>query len=140
MLYLQWKKTNRRLIVLLLIIFISISSHAQKVLYQEEHDQKSYYFGISLGLNKAKFQTHLSPYFIEQDSIMVAEPTNSGGFALGLLATVRLSERFEFRFNPMLMFTERSLYYRLNPSHPADLDFGHNVYKKVESVITTFPL
>ena len=131
MLYLQWKKTNWRLIVLLLISFISIKSEAQKVLHQEEHEAKSYYFGISLGLNSAKFHTHLSPYFLNQDSIMVAEPTNAGGFALGLLATLRLNERFEFRFNPMLMFAERNLYYRLNTSHPPDLDYGYDVNKKV---------
>jgi hypothetical protein len=139
MLYLQWKKTNRRALVVLIFIFITLSSHAQRELYQEEHDQKSYYFGISLGINKAKFQTHLSPYFLQQDSIMVAEAVNSGGFALGLLATVRLNERFELRFNPMLMFTERNLEYKLNTTHPPDLDFGYNVVKKVESVITTFP-
>src|SRR5918993_3636578 len=135
MLYLQWKKTNWRVIVLLLILFISINAGAQQIIHQEEHEAKDYYFGISLGANSAKFHTHLSPYFLNQDSVMIAEPVNSGGFALGLLATLRLNDRFEFRFNPMLMFTERNLYYRLNTSHPPDLDYGYEVTKKVESVI-----
>lgn len=139
MLYLQWKKTNWRVIVVLLIILFSINANAQPIIHQEEHESKDYYFGISLGVNSAKFHTHLSPYFLNQDSVMVAEPTNAGGFGLGLLATLRLSDRFEFRFNPMLTFTEKNLYYRLNTSHPPDLDDGYEVIKKVESVITSFP-
>ncbi len=142
MLYLQWKKTSkliRKGLILFLLFSISLGSRAQRVLHQEEHDLKPYYFGITLGVNSAKFKTHLDPYFLNQDSIMVAEPTNAGGFALGLLATLRLNERFEFRFNPQLMFTERNLLYKLNHAHPGDLDMGHQVIKKVESVITTFP-
>jgi hypothetical protein len=68
---------------------------------------------------------------------MVAEPLNSGGFALGLLATTRLTNRFELRLNPMLMFAERSIAYKLR--YP-DQDLGTELEKKVESVIVTFPL
>ncbi len=142
MLYIQWKKASKlisRAVFVFVLILISSASDAQKVLFQEEHDLKPYYFGITLGVNKAKFHTHLDPSFINQDSIMVAEPKNSGGFSLGLLATLRLSNRFEFRFNPQLMFTERDLYYKLNTTHPGDIDFGHDITKKVESVITTLP-
>jgi hypothetical protein len=109
----------------------------QKVLFQEDHDSKPYYFGISLGISKATFHTHLHPSFLEQDSIMVAEPLNNGGFNLGLLATLKLNNRFELRFNPQLMFTERNIQYTLKYK---DIDFGYEVTKKVESVITTFPL
>jgi hypothetical protein len=144
MLHLQWKKTNKltsRAVVILLFITLSHTSFSQvKVLHQEEHDEKPYYFGISLGVNKGNFRTHLDPYFLNQDSILVAEPKGGGGFALGLLATLRLTNRFELRFNPQLMFAERNLLYKLNPDLPGDLDFGHTVEKKIESVITTFPV
>jgi len=116
---------------------ISFSSFGQKVLFQEEHDYKPFYFGIALGISKATFHTHLHPSFLEQDSIYVAEPLNNGGFNLGLSATVKLSNRFELRFNPQLMFTERNIYYRLKYK---DIDYGYEVNKKVESVITSFPL
>ena len=68
---------------------------------------------------------------------MVAEPMNNGGFNLGLLATMNLTRRFELRFNPQLMFTERNIRYQLKYK---DQDFGYQVDKKVESVITSFPL
>jgi hypothetical protein len=101
-----------------------------------DHDSKPYYFGITLGVNLARFQTELNPRFLQNDSVYVAEPVNSGGFTLGLSATGRLSNRFEARFNPQLMFIERNIFYQLK--YP-DLDGETNVTKKVESVIMTFP-
>ena len=55
---------------------------------------------------------------------------------MGLLATQRLNERFELRFNPQLMFIERTINYQLR--YP-DLD-GTDVNKKVESIIVTLPI
>lgn len=101
-----------------------------------DHDEKPYYFGMTLGVNLARFQTYLHPRFLEYDSVFVAEPVNSGGFTLGLSATARISNRFQLRFNPQLMFMERNIYYNLK--HP-DIDGLTDVTKKVESVIVTFP-
>lgn len=101
-----------------------------------DHDDKPYYFGMTLGINLARFQTYLHPKFLESDSVYVAEPINSGGFTLGLSATARLSNRFQLRFNPQLMFIERNIFYNLK--HP-DIDGLTEVTKKVESVIVTFP-
>jgi len=127
----------KMLAVLLAGTFIGKSAYAQKELYLEAHDTKPYYFGITLSASSSRFQTDLSSRFLNQDSIMVAEPLNSGGFALGLLATTRLTNRFELRLNPMLMFAERSIAYKLR--YP-DQDLGTELEKKVESVIVTFPL
>lgn len=68
---------------------------------------------------------------------MTAEPLSSPGFALGLLATTRLSHRFEGRFNPQLMFTDRSIAYKLRYT---DRDLGTDILQKVESVIVTLPV
>jgi hypothetical protein len=139
MLHIQWTKAKflKNPFLCLLFILSCFSSSAQKPLYLEEHDLKQYYFGITLGVNKAGFQTHYHSSFLQQDSIMVGESLNSGGFALGLLATTRLSDRFELRFNPQLVFAERSIIYKLKYR---DIDYGNSVEKKVESVITTFPV
>ena len=139
MLYLLRKKAQRVSIAVAVILF-SLPSFAQKIIHQEEHDAKPYYFGISLGASKASFHTHLHPSFLAEDSIMIAEPMSNGGFSLGLLVTLRLNHRLELRFNPTLMFTERNIYYNLNAKYAPDLDFGYNITKKVESVITSFPL
>lgn len=140
MLYLRGKKTNKLIYRVLCVAFslaFSLHSIAQKELYMEEHDVKPYYFGITLSTNVSRFHTQLHSQFLLQDSIMVAEPLNAGGFALGLLATTRLSNRLESRFNPTLMFTERSIFYKLRYN---DRDLGDSVVKKVESVVVSFPL
>ncbi|MFN2438562.1 MAG: outer membrane beta-barrel protein [Chitinophagaceae bacterium] len=139
MLYLRWKKTiaTRNYFFVFFILLSSFNVHAQRELYMEAHDLKPYYFGITLAANLSRFQTELHPYFLTQDSIMVAEPTKSGGFALGLLATTRLTNRFETRFNPTLIFAERNLQYKLKYS---ELDNAFVANQKVESVIVSFPL
>lgn len=105
-------------------------------LNQSDHDALPYYFGITIGINQARFQTELHKRFLQYDSVFVAEPVNSGGLTLGLSATGRLSNRFQLRFNPQLMFIERSIFYRLK--YP-DINGDTAVRKKVESVIMTFP-
>lgn len=128
-----------RLLLLLLSMAGAFSAAAQRELNQEDHDTKPYYFGISLGVSQASFLAQLHPSFLTQegDSLLTAEPLRNGGFHLGLLATLRLSNRFELRFNPTLNFTERNLLYHLRYRDP---DNGFEMVKKVESVITSFPL
>ncbi|HZF65548.1 MAG TPA: outer membrane beta-barrel protein [Chitinophagaceae bacterium] len=139
MLYLLRTKTKRlrRLSFAFIFLLVGLSAFSQKQLFQEEHDYKPYYFGITLSTNLARFQTHLHPYFLQQDTVLVAEPVNSGGFALGLSATARLTNRFELRFNPQLAFMDRSIQYKMN--YP-DGELGTDITKKVESVTVTFPL
>ncbi|HET9431221.1 MAG TPA: outer membrane beta-barrel protein [Chitinophagaceae bacterium] len=119
-------------------IILSQSISAQRAeLNLFDHDNKPYYFGITLGANLARFQTDLHSRFLLYDSVYVAEPANSGGLTLGLLATARVSNRFQVRFNPQLMFIERSLLYKLK--YP-DFNGETDVVKKVESVTVAFPL
>lgn len=122
---------------LVLLLGFRPAAQAQTDLNLHEHDNKAYYFGITLSTNLSRFQTELHPSFLQQDSILVAEPTNAGGLALGLLATTRLTNRFEARFNPVLSFMDRSIQYNLR--YP-DLDKNLTVTQKVESVIVSFPL
>jgi hypothetical protein len=138
MLYLQCKKTNGLKNGFLgLLLCFSFTSFAQRQLNMEEHDYKPYYFGISLGLNRGSFHSELHPSYLAQDSILTAEPTWSAGFNLGLSATARINHRFEIRFNPQLIFTERNIQYNLR--YRDQLDNLYTVQKKVESVITSFP-
>jgi len=141
MLHLQWKKaliSKTGLFFLFGCIALSQPAFAQhKDLNMYDHDSKPYYFGITLGTNLARFHPEMHPRFLQNDSVYVAEPVNSGGITLGLLATGRLSNRFQLRFNPQLMFIERNIYYKLK--HP-DFDGNTEVTKKVESVTVAFPI
>lgn len=140
MLYLLRQKTRTlrlEFYFLLGLILLAQTSMAQpRELNQYDHDSKPYYFGITLGSNMSRFHPQLHSRFLENDSILIAEPKNSNGFALGLLATARLSDRFQLRFNPQLMFTERNIYYKLKHPEGGTTDIN----KTIESVIVTFPV
>jgi hypothetical protein len=140
MLYLQWKKAQKlrgQLILIVLLVLSSFSSFSQKVLYREEQDLKPYYFGLTLSTVYSRFQIEPHPSFLQQDSILVAEATNSPGISLRLVAALNLTNRFELRFNPGLIFTSRPIVYKLKY---AQRDYGTEVSKGVESILTTFPL
>lgn len=140
MLYLLRKKREQGKIVAFIVLALMCSfqqASAQMDWNLSDHDAKPYYFGITLGGNLTRFHTELHPRFLQDDSVLVAEPLNSGGFSLGLSATAHLSNRFEGRFNPQLLFTERNLYYKL--SYPDGFENSDSITKKVESVIVTFP-
>ncbi len=136
--YLQCKKKSLKKIAFLGALLASFSTFAQQQLNMEEHDQKPYFFGISLGFNRSGFRTDLHPNYLLQDSILTAQSVPSIGFNLGLSATVRLSPRFELRANPQLMFMDRSIQYTLR--YPDKLDNAYVIDKKVESVIVSAPL
>ncbi len=115
----------------LFLLLSTISAKAQ--MNMEEHDRKPYYFGITLAANQSYFRLSHSDLFLHQDSIMVAEPLKTVGFNLGLLANLRLSNRFDLRFNPQLFFANKNLYFREN--YP-----DRSTEKKVESIVVSFPL
>lgn len=138
----RWTKVKsvKNLCFLSLLILSSLGAVGQTQIFREEQDNKPYYFGISLSTVYSRFQIEHHPSFLQQDTILVAEPDNTPGLSLRLVAALNLSHRFELRFNPGLIFTERPLIYQLNPAYPGDPDQGHLVKKNVESIITTFPL
>jgi hypothetical protein len=92
----------RKQVVLPVIIFLSCASqlHAQKELFRRNHDDLTYYFGLTLGYNYSFLHISKSPLFLQSDSIQSAEPGSSGGIAMGLMATARLSDHFQVRANP----------------------------------------
>ena len=140
MLHLQRKKgytiTTGSFILFGLLLIAQTSAAQEKEMNLYDHDSKPYYFGITLGSMITRFHTEPHSRFLQDDSVYVAEPGNSPGFGLGLIATVRISDRFQFRFNPQLLFASRNLLYTLK--YP-DSDGETKVEKTVESVTVTFP-
>ena len=120
----------------LLLSDTSMAQYSRVEMNRTDQDSKPYYFGMTLGICRARFQTELHPRFLVDDSVYVAEPTNSGGIVIGIQATARLSNRFQLRFNPQLMFAERNIHYRLK--YP-DINGDTDVVKRVESILVAFP-
>ncbi|MCK9403870.1 MAG: PorT family protein [Chitinophagaceae bacterium] len=129
----------RKQVVLLIIILLSCTSqlHAQKELYRRNHDDLVYYFGLSLGYNYSYLHLAKSPLFLQNDSIMSAEPGSSGGIAMGLLATARLSNHFQVRCNPSLIIGgSKYIAYTLSKTKPGEADFQ---IQSLPSTLVSFP-
>lgn len=121
-------------LALLAILWTAGNAGAQSyTMNMEEHDAKPYYFGITLAGNNSNFKLFHDEIFLHQDSIMVAEPLKTFGFNLGLLANARLSEFFDIRLNPQLLFASKNLYYKEN--YP-----NRETVKNIESIIVSFPV
>lgn len=128
---------KNRAFLFFLLFLAGFTTFAQEEIYREEQDTKPYYFGLSLSAVYSRFHIEHSSSFLQQDSILVAEPGNAPGISLRLVAGLNLSERFELRFNPGLIFTDRPIIYQLKYRDP---EFGYEMKKSVESIITTFPI
>ena len=120
-------------LVLLIILWNTGGASAQSTMNMEEHDAKPYYFGITLAGNNSNFRLFHDEIFLKQDSIMVAEPLKTFGFNLGLLGNVRLSEYFDVRFNPQLLFASKNLVYKENYPY-------RETVKNIESILVSFPI
>ncbi len=84
-------------------LFLAASLKAQKEINRPDHDNLPYYFGLTFGYANMNLHTEKDPRFLQYDSILSVEPGSSGGFSAGLLATVHLNNRFEFRIAPQLI-------------------------------------
>ncbi len=97
----------RKQVVLPIIVSLFCASqiYAQKgtEIYRPYHDNLVYYFGLTLGYNSSFLHLAKSDKFLQSDSITVTEPGRSGGITMGLLATARMNDHFQFRINPQLV-------------------------------------
>jgi len=133
------KYLYRRQIILLLnfVCFGKFVSFAQTDLNLAEHDEKRYYFGITLSGNSASFQLQHHPNFLKTDSVSIVSPVAKGGFGLGLLGSFRINSHLEARFNPHLIFATRSIQYNLKYPRVGEQEKQE---KLIESIYTSFPV
>lgn len=106
----------------------------------EDHDDKSFHFGIYLGVNRAHFSFTHHPVFLQRDSVLVIESLSNTGINLAWLVNMRLGEHFDVRTYPLsLVFTEKAFQYRLKyPDRPAGED--SSIVKKVQGITLALPL
>lgn len=97
-----------------------------------DFQSKSYYFGITLGLNSSNYKVHHSKSFIRNDSFARAESVRGPGFNLGIVSNLKIGEYFDLRFLPTLSFIERNLVYTQPESQK-------NINRRVESVLVEMP-
>ena len=106
-------------IVLLVFLFACSNLQAQKFQGKGNYNffdfqQKSYYFGITLGYNVSNFKPFRSQGFLESDSIRIVESLSGPGFNLGIVSNLKIGDYFDLRFLPTLSFAERNIRYEKN--------------------------
>jgi opacity protein-like surface antigen len=129
----------RKQAIVCFCLLTTLASQAQnmKVLYREDRDNVPFYFGLSLGYASATFQPSKHPTFLQNDSILVAEPVKSPGYSLRLMATARLNKRWEIRTNPGLVLgIERQFDYTLGSRQAYEEE---KTVQKIQSNIATIP-
>ena len=125
------------LIAVAILVTFTLQATAQKEIYRENRDNVPYYFGLSLGYNNSYLHPEKHPLFLQNDSVLSVEPGASGGIALGLLATARLTKRFELRFHPELILGgSKFLTYQIK--YPTPLEPATQK-KTIPSTVVSFP-
>lgn len=128
----------RKQIILLFLVLITLSSTAQDDLKRPEHDNLPYYFGLTFGYANMNLHTEKDPRFLQYDSVLSVEPGSSGGFSAGLLATLKVSNRFEVRIAPQLTIGgAKTFTYSLNYPNSNETEIEK---KTLTSTLFTFPL
>jgi hypothetical protein len=125
---------------MLLLISQQAGAQLRDRLHLPDHDNKKYYLGIGLIYNNSRFQVSQHIDFLNEDSIMVVEPENTGGFGLAGMHTLRISPRFEIRaIFPQLLFSYKNLTYHIKYPDPLR-DEQPVMTKKVESILLGLPV
>jgi hypothetical protein len=99
-----------------------------------EFQKKPFYFGISLGVNNAKFRINHSRNFVANDSINVAQSAGKSGFHINIITNMKIGEHFDFRVLPGFSFSERVFEFT------SALDEGALLTRSIESVFFEIPL
>ena len=75
-------------------------------------DEKFFHWGFQLGAHYSLLNLRRSNAFVQNDSLLAAEPVGSGGFSIGFIFNFALPDEYwDLRFVPMLSFYERSVDY-----------------------------
>jgi hypothetical protein len=128
---------RKQIIVLIGVVFFASQVYAQREQNRPNHDNWPYYFGMTLAYNSSYLHTTKDPRFLQYDSVMRVEPQNTGGIALGLLATLRLTNHLQVRTNPQLILGGQRVinYYLTKPQFEEKAEEK----KMMPTTIVSFP-
>ncbi len=93
----------RKQVIFLFFLLATLSLHAQSDLNRPDHDNLTFYPGLTFGYASMSLHTEKDPRFLQYDSVLSVEPGSSGGISLGLASTFKLTDRFQLRLVPQLI-------------------------------------
>lgn len=95
-------------LILLLLAYLPSSAQKERM-NNAEHDDKPYYFGITIGFNAAQYKVVQSEYFIAHDTIKGITPLWRPGFQLGIMGNLKLGGFVDLRTIPSFVLREKAL-------------------------------
>lgn len=105
-------------------------------------DNQPYNYGFYVSLNRNAFDVRKVPDFnqpqqnpFSNDTLYAINPAGLSGFALGLVANLRVSNNLDLRATPGFSFVDRQLEYQYNQRS----NNPNNIIKVVETSFLEFP-
>ncbi len=122
-----------KIIVTLFLLVSSFVSFAQdEKMNNADHDEKQYYFGITIGFNAAQYKVSQSKYFVDYDTIKDITPLWRPGFQLGIMGNLKLSKFVDVRTIPSFVLREKALRFTMQNDTTITNSF--------ESILFSLPL
>jgi hypothetical protein len=120
------------LVLLLSGIELTAQINAGKNYNFRDFQDKSYYFGLTLGMNSTGYNIQQSKFFINNDSLRVTQGANGIGINLHMIANLKMGDYFDFRFLPGFAFSGRSFEFK-------SIESNKTITRSVESVFFEMP-
>jgi len=128
-------------LIVITFLFISVTSVAQNMFgknpykNQQSFDTQKVHWGYFLGFNTYNFKINYTDVYETKFDSQEIHVNTSGGFNVGLVGNLRLTEYLDLRFEPGLYYGKKQLYY-------PHLEGSGNLakYRTVNSTYINFPL
>ncbi|MEO9871903.1 type IX secretion/gliding motility protein PorT/SprT [Ekhidna sp.] len=113
----QFYLRGRKIALVLVLLFgMSYSSTAQNNPADNllNYEEQWIHYGFLIGVHSSKYVIRYSDYFTSpaMDTVHSIVPGNLGGFKLGFVINMKISEYLDFRLLPTVAFYENDLSYR----------------------------
>jgi hypothetical protein len=114
-----------------------VNAQLRDALNLPDHDLKPYYLGIGFMYEQSHFQVSAHPKFLQSDSVLYVNPTNTGGFGVSGMFTFRAANHLEFRVAfPEFIFASNTLTYHVNYPPAGETNLAT---KQIQSLLLGFP-
>jgi len=128
-------------LIVIACLFVSVTSVAQNMFgknpykNQQSFDQQKVHWGYFLGFNTYNFKINYTEGYQNNYDSQEIQVNTSGGFNVGLVGNLRLTEYLDLRFEPGLYYGKKQLYY------PHLAGSGNlSMYRTINSTYINFPL
>lgn len=114
----QFNLHGRKIIWIVLLAGVSTSAYGQSYKWARKnnpnYDERKLSYGFVIGLHSSRYQIKYSDAFVSPDfdTLHSVTPAWSGGFSLGFLVNLRITDLLDLRITPKVTFYQNKMEYR----------------------------